>query len=170
VSEIVIRQGGPDDFPAILQMFDDAVAWLAARGSAGQWGAEPWTGIPRRIEQVRDMAGRAGLRVAEIDGEPAGVCTLQETCSPHVPTAAEPEVYLGWLLTSRRFTGLGVGARLIARVLVEARQRGIALVRLDCWAGGDGDLARYYEGQGFTPTVRFDVDGWIGQVFELRLD
>jgi GNAT superfamily N-acetyltransferase len=170
VSAIEIRQGGPDDFPAILQMFDDAVAWLVARGSIGQWGTEPWTGIPRRVEQVRDIAGRAGLRVAEVDGVPAGVCAVQETCPPHVPTAAEPEVYLGWLLTSRRFAGLGVGARLIARVLDEAGRSGVGLVRVDCWAGGDGDLARYYEGQGFTPTVQYDLKGWIGQVFEFRLD
>ncbi|WP_344934695.1 hypothetical protein [Sphaerisporangium flaviroseum] len=27
----------------------------------------------------------------------------------------------------------------------------------------------YYRHQGFTPTERFDVGGWIGQVFEQRL-
>jgi GNAT superfamily N-acetyltransferase len=174
MSEIVIRQGGPDDFPAILQMFDDAVAWLAERGSAGQWGTRPWSEDPQRVERVREMAAKPGVRVAEVGGEPAGVSIIQDECPAHVPTASEPEVYIGLLLTSRRFTGRSVGGRLIARVLDEARERGVSLVRVDCWAGGDGDLARYYESQGFTPTVQFEVESmgapWIGQVFELRLD
>jgi GNAT superfamily N-acetyltransferase len=174
MSAIVIRQGGPDDFPAILRMFDEAVAWLAARRSAGQWGTEPWSGIPLQVERVREMAGKPELRVAEIGGEPAGVSIIQDVCPVHVPTAEEPEIYIGLLLISRRFGGHGVGSRLIARILDEARQRGVALVRVDCWAGGDGGLARYYESQGFTPTVQFEVEArgapWIGQVFELRLD
>jgi len=45
----------------------------------------------------------------------------------------------------------------------------VDLVRVDCWAGGDGDLQRYYESQGFSPTVRFTVDDWVGQVLERRL-
>lgn len=174
MSEIVIRPGSPDDFPALLQMFDDAVAWLAARGSAGQWGTEPWSGVPLQVERVREMAGNSLLRIAEVDGVPAGACITQEICPEHVPAPDEPELYIGLLLTSRGFSGLGVGGRLIANAIDEARSSGVSLVRVDCWAGGDGDLVRYYEGQGFTRTVQFEVETrgapWIGQVFELRLD
>jgi GNAT superfamily N-acetyltransferase len=174
VNEIALRPGTPDDFPALLQMFDDAVAWLTARGSAGQWGTEPWSGIPLQVERVREMAGSNRLQVAEVDGVPAGVSITQGTCPRHVPSSGEPEIYLGLLLISRRFGRLGVGGRLIANVFDEARQSGVGLVRVDCWAGGDGNLVRYYESQGFTRTVQFEVEvrnaPWIGQVFELRLD
>jgi hypothetical protein len=36
MSAIAITAGGPDDAPALLALFDDAVAWLVARGQTGQ--------------------------------------------------------------------------------------------------------------------------------------
>ncbi|MEW2501513.1 GNAT family N-acetyltransferase [Amycolatopsis sp. NPDC047767] len=163
-----IRPGEPGDADTLLRFFDEAVEWLVARGSAGQWGDRPWSGIPHRASRVADMTKEPGLRLAEVDGEPAGALIVQDECPKHVPPAGERELYIGLLITSRRFAGHRVGARLLEYALAEAWKRGIGLVRVDCWAGGDGELQRYYEGQGFTPTVRFDVDGWIGQVFEQR--
>ncbi|MDT7728440.1 MAG: hypothetical protein QOI21_5016 [Actinomycetota bacterium] len=170
MSQIHLRQGIPDDFGALLATFDDAVAWLAERGSAAQWGSEPWSGLPNRVDQVRLMVENPGLRVAEIDGEFAGAVVLDEQTLVHVPPVDERELYLRLLITARRFAGHGVGSRLISYALEEASRRGISLVRVDCWAGGDGALVRYYESQGFKPTVQFDVLGWIGQVFEQRVD
>ncbi|MFC9257723.1 GNAT family N-acetyltransferase [Amycolatopsis thailandensis] len=167
MSDFIIRKGGSGDFQTLLDMFDEVVAWLAGRGSAGQWGTEPWSTIPKRVERVRGMVDGPGLYIAEIGGEAAGAIILGDRF-PHVSPVDEPEIYLGLLLTSRRFTGHRVGSRLIEFALAEARERGIGLVRVDCWAGGDGDLQRYYESQGFKPTERFDVKGWIGQVFEQR--
>ncbi|GAA4545960.1 GNAT family N-acetyltransferase [Amycolatopsis samaneae] len=169
MSQIVIRSGDTGDEKTLLGFFDDAVAWLVSRGSPGQWGTEPWSEIPKRIERVRGMAADPGLRIAEVDGEPAGALIVTEECPTHVQKVEEREIYVGLLITSRRFTGHGVGARLLEYALDEAGRRGIDLVRVDCWAGGDGQLQRYYEGQGFKPTVRFNVDGWIGQVFEQRV-
>ncbi|WP_326565886.1 GNAT family N-acetyltransferase [Amycolatopsis rhabdoformis] len=163
-----IRPGTAADADTLLQFFDEAVEWLVARGSAGQWGDQPWSSIPHRASRVADMAKEPGLRIGELDGEPAGALIVGEQCPEHVPPPGEPELYVRLLITSRRFGGERVGARLLAHALVVARQKNIGLVRVDCWAGGDGALQRYYEGQGFTPTVRFDVDGWIGQVFEQR--
>ncbi len=165
----MIRPGGPDDFRTLMAFFDDAILWLTARGSAGQWGTEPWTGNPKREERVRGMAAHEGLLIAEVGGEPAGATIHTEQCPAHVPPAGERELYIDLLITSRAYAGHGVGGALIERGRQEARERGIALLRVDCWAGGDGDLVRYYEGQGFVPTVQFDVRGWIGQVFEQRV-
>jgi len=169
MSEIQIRQGGPGDHDTLLQMFDDAVAWLSTRGSAAQWGTVPWSKLSSRIHQVRLMVENPGIRVAEIDGEPAGVLVVDEETFGHVPQVDERELYLRLLITSRKFAGRGVGARLISYALEEASRRGISLVRVDCWAGGDGDLVRYYESQGFKSTVQFDVLGWVGQVLEQRV-
>jgi len=166
---VVIRSGESGDVDLLLRFFDEAVEWLVARGSAGQWGTEPWSSLPKRVERVTGMAADPGLRIAEIGGEPAGALIVAEERDPHVPAVDERELYIRLLITSRRFIGHGVGGRLLEYALDEARRRGIDLVRVDCWAGGDGELQRYYEGQGFKPTVRFDVDGWIGQVFEQRV-
>jgi GNAT superfamily N-acetyltransferase len=165
----IVRSGEDTDADTVTGFFDEAVEWLVARGSSGQWGTVLWSAQPKRIEQVRGIAADPGLRIAEVDGEPAGALVVAEECPEHVPKAGERELYIGLLLVSRRFSGHGVGARLLEYALDEAKRRGIELVRVDCWAGGDGDLQRYYEGQGFKPTVRFDRDGWIGQVLEQRL-
>jgi len=39
--EISMREGGPDDVPAILGMLDSCVEWLVEQGRTGQWGTEP---------------------------------------------------------------------------------------------------------------------------------
>lgn len=165
----VIRSGDSGDVDILLRFFDEAVEWLVARGSSKQWGTEPWSGVPKRVERVQGMAADPGLRIAVVEGEPAGALIVSEDHDPHVPAVDERELYVRLLITSRRFTGQRVGGRLVEYALDEAKRRGIALVRVDCWAGGDGDLQRYYESQGFKPTVRFDVDGWTGQVLEQRV-
>ncbi|WP_116203345.1 GNAT family N-acetyltransferase [Amycolatopsis circi] len=166
--EFTIRPGVAGDADVLLGFFDDAVEWLVARGSAGQWGTEPWSKIPKRVERVREYAADPEFRMAEIDGKPAGALILGQAM-PYAPKADEPELYVRLLITSRRFTGHRVGSRLLQHSMDEAKRRGVDLVRVDCWAGGDGDLPRYYESQGFKPTEQFTVDGWLGQVLEQRV-
>ena len=169
MDNIVIRSGDSGDADTLLRFFDEAVEWLVARGSSKQWGTEPWSGVPKRVERVKGMAADPGLRIAMVDGEPAGALIVSEDHDQHVPAVDERELYVRLLITSRRFTGQRIGGRLVEYALDEARRRGIDLVRVDCWAGGDGELQRYYEGQGFKPTVRFNVEDWVGQVLEQRV-
>ena len=164
----VIRSGDSGDVDTLLRFFDEAVEWLVARGSSKQWGTEPWSGVPKRVERVKGMAADPGLRIAVVDGEAAGALIVSEEHDQHVPAVDERELYIRLLITSRRFAGRRVGGRLVEYALDEARRRGIDLVRVDCWAGGDGELQRYYESQGFKPTVRFTVEEWVGQVLEQR--
>lgn len=109
---IAIRPGGEPDFPVLLKLFDQAVPWLVARGSAGQWGSEPWSADPERREQVLGMARSDGLYLAELDGEPVGVLELGERHA-YTPPADEPEVYIRRLSTSRLHAGKGVGSVLL---------------------------------------------------------
>ncbi|MDA2814220.1 GNAT family N-acetyltransferase [Nocardiopsis sp. RSe5-2] len=162
-----IRKGGPDDVPSVLAMLDGAVEWLTARGREGQWGSQPWSEFPERVRRIEDKAD--GLWMAEIGGEPAGALALSPVPEPYVDPAPEPELYVGLLVTARAFTGRGVGARLLGFARDQARERGVALLRVDCWAGGDGALIAYYERQGFTPTERVPVGTTAVQVFEMRV-
>jgi GNAT superfamily N-acetyltransferase len=77
-------------------------------------------------------------------------------------------VYVLLLVTSRAHAGRGVGAALLRHAHAEAAQQGATRLRVDCWAGGDGTLVRYYQAAGFTATTRFTVGTWEGQVLELR--
>lgn len=126
-----IRPGDDRDLPVLLDMFDEAVAWMVARGNTEQWGTEPWSAQPRRVDRVRGIVARADL-------------------------------------VSRRHAGKRIGARLLDHARGEARARGVGMLPVDCFAGGTGDLVRYYTRNGFTPTETFPV-GVSGQVFEQRL-
>ncbi|CRK61942.1 Sortase and related acyltransferases [Alloactinosynnema sp. L-07] len=87
-----------------------------------------------------------------------------------IPPVDEQENYVRLLITSRTFTGRGVGAALLDFARERTRAAGIGLLRVDCWAGAEGELVAYYVRNGFTPTDTFVVDGtWHGQVLEQRL-
>jgi GNAT superfamily N-acetyltransferase len=144
------------------------VRWLVAHGRQGQWGVEPFSAKPERVALVQQWAAGGGLRIAEADGAPAGALVLGPA-PLYVPAVSEPEVYVQLLVTARSYAGRGIGRVLLGQARAEAVARGAALLRVDCWAGGDGGLARYYQAAGFTPTVRFTVDDWQGQVLEQRI-
>jgi GNAT superfamily N-acetyltransferase len=163
-----IRTGGPGDAQAVLDLFDEAVAWLVARGQTGQWGTEPFSAFERRIEKVREWAGGDGLRIAELSGEPVGALVLGEH-PPWVDPPDRPELYVEALVTSRRFAGRDIGGALIRRAISETRAAGLSLLRVDCWAGAP-PLVAWYERQGFTRTGSFVVqDGWHGAVLSLEV-
>ncbi|MEV7008464.1 GNAT family N-acetyltransferase [Streptosporangium sp. NPDC051022] len=163
-----IRDGNGGDVPAVLGMFDGAVAWLTARGRTGQWGSRPFSADPARVERVTSWAASGGMRIAEIDGEPTG-CAVLGSPMDYVAPAPEPELYVQALVIDQRFRGHGVGSELLARARSEAAERGVSLLRVDCYAGDDGRLVAYYESQGFTRTESLTVGEWPGQLLELRL-
>src|SRR3954451_24685127 len=67
-----IRPGTPDDEGALLALFDEAVAWMVARGQTGQWGDRPFSERAETRARVREFAEHPGLWIAERDGEPLG--------------------------------------------------------------------------------------------------
>ncbi|QKW13143.1 GNAT family N-acetyltransferase [Verrucosispora sp. NA02020] len=174
MTEIVVRRGGVADRDSVLRLLDVAIAWLAERGRTGQWGTAPASSDPRRIAQADGWAGSGGLWLAEITGQPVGALVVG-AATEYVPPATEPELYVNLLVTDRAYAGAGIGGRLLAHAAELARERGVDLLRVDCYAGDDGALVRWYERQGFTATDPFTVprpDGarWPGQVLARRLD
>ncbi|MCD0482122.1 GNAT family N-acetyltransferase [Streptacidiphilus sp. ASG 303] len=169
-----IRTGGPDDAPALLALLDDAVAWLVSLGRTGQWGTEPWSARPAAADRVRRYARDHLVRVAETgDGRPAGVCVLAEEPPEYAPPVAGRELYVRLLVTDRALSGSGVGRALVEDAAAEARRRGIALLRVDCYDGDDHRLVRQYEALGFTAADGFTVEvpgrePWPGRILERR--
>jgi ribosomal protein S18 acetylase RimI-like enzyme len=163
----LVRAGTAADAPVLVALFDEAVAWLAARGQTGQWGTGPFSADPARVDQLTRMAAGGGLRIAETAaGEPAGALVLGERY-PWVEPAPVPELYVTALVTSRRHAGEDVGGALVRAAVAEARTAGVPLLRVDCWADAPG-LVAWYERQGFTRTATFVVDGgWRGQVLSM---
>ncbi|MEU7576641.1 GNAT family N-acetyltransferase [Streptomyces sp. NPDC041068] len=171
VKTIRIRPGSPQDAPAVLGMLDSAVAWMNARGNTEQWGTTPFSQRPDRVERVERYTIENTPYIAELAGTPVGALVLDDGPSPQmpIPEAEEPERYVRLLVTDRTYAGRGIGAALLAHAVEETRRAGVELLRVDCWAGGGGELVAFYERNGFVPTDRFVEDGWPGQVLARRV-
>ena len=164
-----IRRGDSTDVPALMAMFDEAVAWMVARGNTEQWGTEPWSSIPHRVEMTTRKLDTGELWLAEPDGVPAGALITSGGPPDYVEVAEEPELYVTLLITSRRQAGRGIGARLLAHARTLAEQQGVSLIRVDCHRAPDESLIRYYERNGFTRVTSFTVGGWPGQLLAQRV-
>lgn len=166
--ELTIRLGQAADATVVVALFDEAVAWMVARGQPGQWGTEPFSASRRKVKFAKMLAGGGGLRIAELGGVPVGALAVGDR-PEHVSPAIGPELYINLLLSSRPYAGRDIGGALVRRAVAEAREAGLPRVRVDCWAGAP-TLVAWYERQGFERTDRFEVnDGWIGQVFAIEL-
>ncbi len=166
-SPVTVRDGGPHDADAVIGLFDAAVRWLVALGRTGQWGTEPFSARPERVRQVHRWATGGGLRVAELDGDVVGALVLG-SAPGYAPPATEPELYVQAFVTERRHRGLGIGGALLERACAETIRRGLRVLRLDCWGGGDRALVRYYEAAGFTSVEAFKVGDWEGRILLRR--
>lgn len=164
-----MRKGGPDDAPVMMAMLDGAVAWLAANGRTGQWGSEPWSDDPRRVERIAAIARDDEIWVAEVGGRPAGVMAVSSVPPSYVDPIEEPELYITLLVTDRALAGHGVGGALIAKAKEEARGKGVDLLRVDCYGGGDGRLVEYYRRHGFDVVRAFSVGDWPGRLLSQRV-
>ncbi|MEV6758484.1 GNAT family N-acetyltransferase [Streptomyces sp. NPDC051214] len=171
---IRIRPGGLADSPAVLHMLDSAVGWMNERGNTEQWGTTPYSQKPGGVARVERYLTENVPYIAELDGTPVGALVLDSGPSAQMPIAPaeEPERYVRLLVSDRRHAGLGVGAVLLAHAAEETRRAGVELLRVDCWAGGRGELVAFYERNGFIPTERFVSGGsgpWPGQVLARRV-
>ncbi|MEU8181192.1 GNAT family N-acetyltransferase [Micromonospora sp. NPDC049044] len=166
-----IRRAGPADATAVLDMLDSAVVWMNDRGNTEQWGTRPFSEIPARAEQVDRYLTEHLPFVTEVGGTPAAALVLGSGPDPRAPItpAEEPELFVRLLVTNRRFAGRKLGSALLAHAVAETRRAGVRLLRVDCWAGGGGELVAYYERHGFTPTETFLAGTWPGQVLAQRV-
>ncbi|MFC5663634.1 GNAT family N-acetyltransferase [Kitasatospora misakiensis] len=170
-----IRNGGPESIPDILSLLDGAVVWLTAQGRTGQWGDHSFSGTPTRVEHIAKYGREPFLIRLAVDeeGRTVGSCVLSEQRPDNATPVDEPELYIRNLVTDRSRKGSGIGAALIADALDEARRRGIGLLRVDCFAGGDRKLVGQYRALGFTETESFEVEQpagpWYGQILAIRL-
>jgi len=155
------------DTVTVLALLDKAAAWLVAQGRTGQWGTGRQATDPRRIAMARKWAESGGLYLAWLDGTPVGALAVGEAPAYAGP-ATEPELYVNLLVTDRDHAGKGIGGALLEHARELAEAAGKHLLRLDCYAGGDGALVRYYESQGYTATESITVDTptgpWPGQI------
>lgn len=163
------RVAGPDDAPVVLRLLDEAVVWLNSIGVTEQWGTRPWSGDPKRVAAVSGWVASGTTVIASAHGLTAGAMRVGEA-TEYAPPATEPELYVVALVGGRDPSARGAGRALLGLADEVARELGVGLLRVDCYAGGDQSLVRFYESAGFTRADPFEVKGWPGQVLERRLD
>ncbi|KAL5377831.1 hypothetical protein PMIN06_001651 [Paraphaeosphaeria minitans] len=175
LAEVTLRPGTEADIPVMLRLMDERTAWLVTQGLSGQWGTERQSDQPRRVEGATKMAKSGGTWIAiekgpsESNEQVLGVLTVGDAAS-YVNPATEPELYINYLITDpKRGGGRGLGSMLVEKAKTLAREKGVPIIRLDCYAGGDGKLVRWYESQGFQKQEAFKEKGWPGQVLSMRL-
>ncbi|CAG8940258.1 unnamed protein product [Penicillium salamii] len=193
---IAIVRGTVDSVPAVLEILDSTVKWLASRGRSGQWGETPFSENPARADQLREFAttgsglwlavsvaddkhlpdhdGFSSKNLETMDGEALGVVigviALGDRM-PYVPPISEPELYVRLLVTDRKWAGKKIGERLLQHARALANEAEVSLLRVDCYAGSDSKLVQYYESQGFERFERLNLkDNWPCQVLAQRLD
>jgi len=166
-SKIVIRPGRETDSPLLVELLDEAVAWMVARGQTGQWGNERVADRVDGAEWVRGLASDSGLRIAELDHIPVGALIVGNA-PDYAPAIDRSELYVNMLVTSRRRAGKQLGSALINAAIEEGRAADREVLRVDCWAGAP-TLVAWYERQGFKRTDTYDIDGWNGQIFSMPL-
>lgn len=170
--DVSIRPGGERDVSAVLALMDGAVQWLVAEGRTDQWGSDPYSADPRRVATISGLVDGGGLYVAVSGAIVVGALGVGSARS-YAPPVAKPELYVLLLVSDRTRAGRGIGGRLLEHARTIARADGAELLRVDCFAGLDGALIRYYERQGFTSTERFEVSlpsgPWPGQILQQRL-
>lgn len=170
-----VRSGVASDSGPVLAMMDGIMDWLVAQGRTAQWGTGHWSASPALVDSLDGRIERGELRVAvAADGEIAGCVSVSRTPGPYVRPADEPELFINYLATSRRFMGRIVGGMLLDEARAEARRRGLGLLRVDCFAGDDGRLKEWYASQGFEEVEPFTVrregrPDWPGMLFAQRL-
>jgi len=158
-----IRHGTAADVAPVLALYDQAVEWLVANGRPGQWGTRSFSVQPQLVAQISEVTASGTMRIAQVDGnDPAGAMWLAEAPS-YAPPPDQPELYLHGLVVDRTRSGQGIGRALLDHALGEAERSGARQVRLDCWAGGDQALVRYYQRAGFNVVGQITLgDGWPG--------
>jgi protein-tyrosine phosphatase len=132
------------DAATLVALYDEASAWLMARGLR-QWP-------PGMLSVAHERANiQAGHEVYLVwrDAEPAGMLTLQWDDPEMWGEQPSDAGYVHGLCVRRASAGLGVGAALLgwAEQRVAAAERD--WLRLDCMARNPA-LRAYYERLGFT--------------------
>jgi GNAT superfamily N-acetyltransferase len=164
---LTIRPGDDADGPTVVALFDEAVAWLVERGQTGQWGMTPFSERPGIRERVHGFKMGGSLYIAESDNIPVGVLVVGPAPA-YAPPTPVAELYITLLLSSRELAGQGIGDVLVNKAISLGYERGAEILRVDCWAHAPG-LVRWYEKHGFVRSGRFELNGWQGQIFTMRL-
>lgn len=150
---VTYRDGRPQDAATLDRIFDtvfcDTFAHLYRPEDLQSFLSS--FGIPEWEQHLRDRS--FAVRIAEVDGEPAGYAKLGPLKLDVQPNG--PAMLLDQLYVLKEFQGSGIAKALMDWTLEEARRRGAAALYLTVFI--DNHRARrFYDSYGFEDVGRYD--------------
>jgi ribosomal protein S18 acetylase RimI-like enzyme len=168
MDRINIRRAVEADVDDLVSLYQAAQRWLADKGS-DQWATNAEAKVRTKVAcSIR----RGECYVAELDGVPIGMITIDEYADPEfwIPEDRPSEaLYLHRMVVDRAQSGRNVGRLLLDWADNVATSQGRQWLRLDAWRTNTA-LQDYYKRQGFSAvrTVELAHRG-SGALFERRV-
>lgn len=158
-----IRLAAPADLEDVLNVIDDAAAWLQSIGVTEQWPAS-FSADPAWVARFQRWIGEGRVYCARDGAGAAAGCFRLMPSDLHIwGDDTGGYLYLHSLAVRRSAAGDGVAAAMLGWAREYAASQGAEELRLDCWAGNER-LVRYYADAGFEPRGEAHViDGTGGQ-------
>lgn len=161
-ARLEIRRATPGQFQTVLDILDEAAAWLQDRGIE-QWpaqfgGLENW-----RTERLRAYVNAGETYLVYENDQAVATITVTLKADPDYaegwPHGPDTGVYIHRMAVRRTHAGRGIGKQLIDWANTLAARTGRSWLRLDC-SRTNTHLQRYYEDQGFVRVgeVIADID------------
>lgn len=159
-----VRLATQEDAPHVIEILNEAAAWLRQRG-VEQW-PERWP-----PDSMDERIARREVHVAHLAYETRAVATvsLDWRDTKYWPEESNHAAYLHRLAVRREAAGQHIGARLVDWAAEQAREADRAWLRLDCVTSNKG-LRTYYERLGFTHVRDFlEQDGSLQSLYQRKV-
>jgi GNAT superfamily N-acetyltransferase len=152
MSDLSIRRATLDELPIVLDILDDAAAWLRKQG-IDQWpgsfsGDDTW-----RIDRIRSYIENGCTYLVENEaGEASATFSLTRGADPQFahgwPDGPDSGGYVFRMAVRRKSAGQNIGSKILSWAGDEVRRWGRPWLRLDAHRQNLA-LQRYYEQRGF---------------------
>ena len=164
IGGLTIEQAKPGEVRLVIDIVDEAAAWLHAKGITQQWPSPTPKSFAEFLEQ---QIVRGDVYLARIDGDAVG--TFRFEWSDEELWADDPDGggYVHTFALRNRAHGKGVGAAMMAWAKQRVCERGKKFLRLDCW-GENEPLKKYYAGLGFTLVRLVPEEDWVCATFQME--
>ncbi len=148
---LLVRPAGPDDMQTIIDLVDEAAAWLRTKNT-DQW-ERPWPSLRARDNRIANGLRQKRTWLA-MDNRHTPVATITCRRFPNQklwPREDQlvPAAYVSRLIVARRYAGRGIGEAFLDWAGKRAQKEWKAeWIRIDVWTTNDA-LREYYEKRGF---------------------
>lgn len=145
------EQAGPEDLPTVLDILNEAAAWLQER-RIKQWPPEFGNGDDWRAKRILKYLTSGESWLVKIDGKPVATFNLTDQADPDYaedwPEGSGHSLYIFRMAVRRSWSGHDLGTQILDWANAHAKATGHPWLRLDCHRHNQ-QLQRYYEDRGF---------------------